>query len=209
MIPTVFIADDHPLIVQGMRSLLESKKYNVIGEANDGLTALNFIIKNEPTIAILDIGMDKLTGLEVAQSCKRNKLKTKIILVTLHKEATYFLRAKEYQVDGYLLKELALNEIEKCIEAVFNGATYFSEKIKDFAYHTQESNEILKKLTLAEIRVIKLIAQHKTNKQIAEHLFISHRTVERHRSNIVLKLDLEQKSGTLLIWVQKNRHLFD
>ncbi|MBL4604754.1 MAG: response regulator transcription factor, partial [Flavobacteriaceae bacterium] len=100
-------------------------------------------------------------------------------------------------------------EIEKCIQSVSSNTPYFSEKIKRKLGYTDESKKILDLLTLTERRVVKLVSQHKTNKEIGHLLFISPRTVEKHRSNIINKLGLEHRTGTLGVWVQKNKHLFN
>lgn len=204
----VFIADDHPLLVKGLKELLLEKNFNVIGEALDGRSALNFILKNKPSIAVLDVEMPYLTGIEIAKECFKNKIPTKVILITLHKEVDLYLKAKKLNIYGYLLKEFALDEIETCINSVIEGKPYFSKQIKDFIGFTNETNEILECLTETEKRILKLIAKHKTNKEIGHLLFISPRTVEKHRSKAILKLNLDQKTGTLLTWVQKNKHLF-
>ncbi|TXD47608.1 response regulator transcription factor [Polaribacter sp. IC073] len=205
----IFIADDHPILLKGLEDLLIEKKMNVIGKAINGQDALNFIIKNEPYIAILDVEMPKKSGIEIAQYCKLNKIATKIILITLYKEIDLYLMAKKIGVFGYILKEFALEEIETCIKSVTNNIPYFSEEIKKHIGFTEETNAVLKELSLPEKRVLKLISEHKTNKEIGHLLFISHRTVEKYRSKIILKLDLSHVSGALLSWVLKNKHLFN
>lgn len=208
MNPTIFIADDHPLLLKGLEDLLLEKNFKVVGKATDGQSALNFIIKNTPDIAILDVQMPLKTGIEIAKECKKIGVITKIILITLHKEIDLYLMAKKIGVFGYILKEFALDEIEVCIESVSNNTPYFSKEIKKHIGFTEESNAILKDLTLAEIRILKLIAKHKTNKEIGHLLFISPRTVEKHRSRIILKLNIARDTGALYTWVQKNKHLF-
>lgn len=205
----IFIADDHPILLKGLEDLLVEKKLNVVGKATNGQDALNFIIKNKPDIAILDVEMPLKTGIEIAKHCAKNNIETKIILITLHKEMNLYLMAKKIGVFGYILKEFALDEIETCIESVSNNTPYFSKEIKKHIGFTEESNKILKDLTLSERRILKLIAQHKTNKEIGHLLFISPRTVEKHRSKIILKLDLSHDTGSLSTWVQKNKHLFN
>lgn len=206
--PKIFIADDHPILVKGLKDLLIEKGYEIIGTSSNGRAALNFIFKQKPDIAILDVEMPFLTGIEIAKAALKNDSKTKIILITLHKEVELYLQAKKLNIYGYLLKEFALEEIEKCLVSVSANKPYFSEKIKDMLGYTQESKNILKELTMTERRVIKLIAQHKSNKEIGHLLFISSRTVEKHRSNIINKLNIERKTGALSTWVQKNKHLF-
>ena len=206
--PKIFIADDHPILVKGLKDLLVEKGYEVVGTANNGQSALNFIFKEKPDIAILDVEMPFLTGLEISKAILKNGSKTKVILITLHKEVDLYLQAKKLNIYGYLLKEFALEEIEKCIQCVSINVPYFSEKIKDMLGYTQESKAVLSELTVTERRIIKLISQHKSNKEIGHLLFISPRTVEKHRSNIIHKLNIDRKTGALSIWVQKNKHLF-
>ncbi|MEO9569676.1 MAG: response regulator transcription factor [Polaribacter sp.] len=206
---TIFIADDHPLLIKGLKDLLIEKKMYVIGEATDGRSALNFILKNKPDIAILDVEMPSLTGIEIAQECKRRNLLTKIIIITLHKEVSLYLKSKKLNIYGYLLKEFALEEIETCINSVKKGVPYFSKQVKNYMGFTNEDNTVLKELTLTERRILKLISQHKTNKEIGHLLFISPRTVEKHRSKTIMKLNLDQQTGSLVRWVQKNKHLFN
>jgi DNA-binding NarL/FixJ family response regulator len=205
---SIFIADDHPLLLKGLEELLLEKKMNVVGKASNGKDALNFITLKKPDIAILDIQMPNLTGLEVAKACQKSKLETKIIIITLHKEIDLYLKAKEYNIFGYLLKEFAIEEIENCIHSVEIGIPYFSEQIKKNMDFTSESNSILKTLAPREILVLRLISKYKTNKEIGHILFISHRTVEKHRSNIISKLNLSHETNSLSVWVQKNKHLF-
>jgi DNA-binding NarL/FixJ family response regulator len=206
--PKIFIADDHPILVKGLEDLLVEKGFEVVGTAINGQSALNFIFKQEPDIAILDVEMPFLTGIEIAKAAQKHGSKTKIILITLHKEVDLYLQAKKLNIYGYLLKEFALEEIEKCILSVSADRPYFSEKIKEMLGYTQESKSVLKELTVTERRIVKLIAQHKSNKEIGHLLFISPRTVEKHRSNIINKLNIDRKTGALSVWVQKNKHLF-
>jgi len=208
MRPKIFIADDHPILVKGLKDLLLEKEYHVVGTATNGQAALNFIFKEQPDIAILDVEMPFLTGIEIAKAVQKEAHNTKIVLITLHKEVELYLQAKKLNIFGYLLKEFALEEIEKCLESVAENQPYFSEKIKDMLGYTQESKSILNELTMTEKRIVKLIAQHKSNKEIGHLLFISPRTVEKHRSNIINKLNIERKTGALSTWVQKNKHLF-
>lgn len=206
---SIFIADDHPILIKGLNDLLIEKKMNVIGVATDGQSALNFIFKRKPDIAILDVEMPNLTGIEIASECKKNNISTKIILITLHKEIDLYLKAKKLNIYGYLLKEFALEEIETCINSVKDGIPYFSKKVKEYIGFTDENNTILKELTLSERRILKLISQHKTNKEIGHILFTSPRTIEKHRSRVITKLNLSQKTGSLSKWVLKNKHLFN
>ncbi|WP_241507278.1 response regulator [Aquimarina sediminis] len=206
--PRILIADDHPLLLKGLEEFLKDLKYPIIGTYTDGLSAYNAIIKNKPDIAILDIEMPNLTGVDIAKKCKRHQIETKIILITLHKEKKFFEQAIKYNIHGYLLKEFALNEIEDCITSVCKGEPYFSSKIYKRFSHTSEPNSEIEKLTPSEIKILKRIAEEMTSTEIADLLNISVRTVEKHRANIIRKLTLEQKPNALLIWSQKNKQLF-
>ena len=201
---TIITADDHPLLLKGLNDFLIEKKYKVIGSGNNGEEAYNLIIKENPDIAILDIQMPIMTGLEVAKKCKINNIKTKIILITFHKEKMLFQKANELNIFGYILKEFAIEEIETCIKSVNDGIPYFSPKIKDLLGINPYDDSYLNNLTPSEKKILKLIAKDKTNKEIASILFISHRTVEKHRSNIISKLNLEHKTNSLLIWAKDN-----
>ena len=201
---TIITADDHPLLLKGLNDFLLEKKYNIIDSGVNGKEAYNLIIKLKPDIAILDIQMPFMTGLEVAKECKKNKIPTKIILITFHKEKVLFQKASELNIFGYILKEFAIEEIENCIKSVTEGVPYFSPRIKDLLGINPYKDSYLNNLTSSEKKILKFIAKDKTNKDIASLLFISHRTVEKHRSNIIQKLKLEHKTNSLLIWAKDN-----
>ncbi|WP_024768843.1 response regulator [Aquimarina macrocephali] len=205
--PNILIADDHPLLLRGLEEFLKERKYNIINTHSDGLSAYNAIIKDKPDIAILDIEMPNLTGIDIAKNCKRHHIDTKIILITLHKEKKFFEDAVKYNIHGYLLKEFALTEIEACIASVSRGEPYFSEKIYKRFTNVSERNPDIEKLTPSEVKILKRIAEEMTSTEIADLLSISVRTVEKHRANIIRKLTLEQKPNALLIWSQKNKQL--
>ncbi len=196
----ILIADDHPLLMRGLSDFLKSSHYNEILEASNGLEALNTIIRNEPDLAILDIRMPKLSGLEVAKRCKTNRIKTKIIIITLHQDKGLYEKAMQIGVSGYIFKQFALREIEECISKVLSGETYFSEELKKYINTTDNEDEILSKLTPSEIKILRLIQEKLTTPQIADSLFISTKTVEKHRSNIIRKLNLSGKTNSLLLW---------
>ena len=187
----ILIADDHPFTLQGTKSFVESYGYKVTDTCSNGVSALNLITLHQPEIAILDINMPGLDGLDVAKKVQENKLRTKVILLTMHKEMTIYKKATEYGIYGYILKEHAQTELEKCLIEVANGNKYVSEFLEDeLVADNKNSNDELNKLTISERKIVKLIAQQKTSKQIAELLFLSEKTVEGHRSNIIDKLKL-------------------
>ncbi len=206
--PSIIIADDHPLLLKGLSDFLGEKGYNLIGSGKDGREAYNLIIQKRPEIAILDIQMPIMSGIEIAQKCRCLNTGTKIVLITLHKEKELYQKAKELNIFGYILKEFALEEIERCIQTVKTGGTFFSEKLMELIGISSSDDNELYKLTPSEKKILKLIAKDKTNKEIASLLFISYRTVEKHRSNIITKLNLEPRTNSLLIWAKENQHKF-
>ena len=128
------------------------------------------------------------------------------VLITFHREKDLYYKAQELKVFGYILKEFALEEIENCIQTVSEGTPFFSPKITELLSINHSESNSLKELTPSEKKILKLIAKDKTNKEIASLLFISHRTVEKHRSNIINKLELEHKTNSLLIWAKEHQH---
>jgi len=207
MKPKILIADDHPLILKGLEDFLVEKEHNVIGKASDGQEAFNKIKDLQPDIAILDIRMPEMTGLEVAQKCKDEEVETKIVLITFEKDPELYRKACDLNLYGYILKEFALTDIEKCIASVQNDESYFSESIKEFL-ENQIPNCNLLCLTPSERQVLKLVAKNKTAQEIGDVLFISRRTVEKHRSHIIKKLKLESSQNSLLLFAKENeKHL--
>lgn len=202
--PSIIIADDHPLLLKGLSDFLVEKGYNLLGSGKDGREAYNLIIQKKPDIAILDIQMPFMSGLEIAQKCKTINSETKIVLITLHKEKDLYQKAQELNIFGYILKEFALEEIENCIKNITQNIPFFSKKVKELIGVVLMEDSELNTLTPSEKKILKLIAQDKTNKEIASQLFISYRTVEKHRSNIITKLDIEPKTNSLLIWAKEN-----
>lgn len=149
--------------------------------------------------------MTGLDGLDVAKKIQESKLKTKVILLTMHKEMTVYKKASEYGIYGYILKEHAQTELENCLKEVQKGNCYVSDSLKqDLILDVVNENDELSKLTLSERKIIELIAEQKTSKQIAELLFLSEKTIEGHRSNIIQKLELPKEKNTLLIWAIQN-----
>jgi DNA-binding NarL/FixJ family response regulator len=193
------IADDHPLLLAGMVSILQKEfKYANIFKAKNGQIALDKIKSIQPDIAILDIDMPILTGFEVAKAIKKLKLKTKIIFLTLHKEQSLFNEAQKLDLDAYILKEFSTNEIVKCVQQVLLGNKYYSEQLEKFILKSTFDFSVF---TKKEESIIKLIAQHKSTKEIAEMLFITTRTVETHKYHICKKLNLKPEKNALLKWV--------
>lgn len=201
----ILIADDHPLTLMGTKGFVESLGYKVADICSNGISAYNMIASHQPVIAILDINMPGMDGLEVLEKVFKQKLKTKIVLLTMHKEMTVFRKANQFGVFGYILKEYAQEELQKCLEEVKKGNQYVSRNLTNVLTvdKNHDTPSDLSKLTFAENKVLELVAQQKTSKQIAEMLFISEKTIEGHRTNIIQKLDLPKEKNSLLIWAMK------
>lgn len=200
---SIVIADDHPLILKGLEDFLLEKGFDLAASAKNGREAYNFIKSLEPQIAILDIQMPALTGLEVAKKCKEENLSTKIIIITLEKNADVYHEAKTLGVNGYVLKEFALAEIESCIAQVLEGHDYFSPDLSE-VLEVRKIPEELSRLTEMERKVLKLIAEQKTAKEIGKTLYSSDRTVEKHKSHIRQKLNLDSHPNSLFLYAQNH-----
>ena len=194
----ILIADDHPVFRRGLRTIIEAEPdFEVVGEANDGEDALALIEKTQPAIAILDISMPKLDGLEIANRLRELGSSVKIIFNTMYREEKLFKKALDAGVKGYVLKDCAAVDIVSCLNAVASGqnytspelTTYLMNPVREVESHGAEPSG-LEALTDTERRVLTLIADCKTNKEIAHELFVSVRTVETHRNNICKKLNI-------------------
>lgn len=203
MNPTIIIADDHPLVLRGLIDFLNEKNFNVLASAKNGKEALALIKAHTPDIAILDIKMPFYTGLQVAEKCKEAQLPTKIVLITFEKDEKTYNQAKAFGIYGYILKEFALEEIENCISSVIKDKPYFSPELIAHI-EVDEAPEGLDTLSPGEIKIFKLIASNKTATEIANELFISVRTVEKHKTNIRRKLAIDSKSASLYFFAKEN-----
>jgi len=211
----IIIADDHPLFRSGVvKTIQANPDYKVIAESATGADALEQISILKPDIAILDISMPEMSGLEVAKNVTKEKLDTKIIILTMYKDEDYFNEAINLDVSAYILKDCAVNEILKCLEEVLSGEYYFSPGVLNYLVKRknrkttlEEKHAGLKDLTIAEKQVLGKVAENKTSKEIAEELFISVRTVQNHRNNICAKLNLKGYNK-LLQFAIYNRNLF-
>jgi two-component system nitrate/nitrite response regulator NarL len=207
---TILVADDHPILLKGLRDELLILGFNVLEGVVNGAQALDIIVSKKPDIAILDINMPFLTGFEVIKKCQAESLETKFIILTSYKEKGFVLKAKKLNISGYMLKDEPFFEIKRCIQEVLNGQFYAS-KIFEEVFKNEISPQIekIKFLSPSERTIVRLIAAGNSSKQIAEILSISSRTVDKHRSNIISKLDLSSDSDALSVWVKENKELLD
>lgn len=195
----VFIADDHPIFRHGLRQIIErAPQIVVVDEAEDGETAWQKLRATDAEVAILDVDMPGRDGFEVARAVRDARLKIAVVFLTMHKDEHFLNQALDLGVKGYIIKDSALTEIAQCIRAVAAGQEYVSPQLTGFllnrsrrAAQLADSKPQITALTPIERRVLKLVAEYKSNKQIADELFLSVRTIEHHRARISQKLELE------------------
>jgi DNA-binding NarL/FixJ family response regulator len=209
---SVLLADDFPVVRKGLKaSIEEDSELRVVGEAGDGENALALIKELRPHLAILDIDMPRLSGFEVAREMRRLKLETKAIFLSFHKDEDIFREAMESGGKGYLLKDSAMQEIVAAIHAVDSGQIYMSSAIavQLLKSNNQPSpeNSLMRDLTVSERRILKLIADGLSSKEIGGELSIHYRTVENHRTNICRKLRIEGANALLRFAVQHKGNL--
>lgn len=209
---TIVIADDHPLFRKGLSEVIDSDRaLKVVGEAGDGATALTLIQQHAPAIAILDVDMPQMGGLTVAREIQQQKLETDVVFLTMHKEEDLFSEAMDVGARAYVLKDSAVDDILNAIHTVEDGRYYISPALSDHLFKRSARAEkllrhtpSLEDLTPAELRILKMIAENRTSKEIADLLSISYKTVENHRTNIAGKLHL-RGSHSLLKFALENR----
>ena len=211
----ITLADDHPVFRNGLRQIVEAESdFKVIGEACDGEKALEQIKALSPEVAILDISMPKLDGLAVADIVHEEDLPVKIVLVTMYREEKLFKKALEAGVKGYVLKDSAAIDIISCLNAVAAGENYTSPELTTYLIKRVRKVDIaltpqssLDSLSDTERRLLSLIADCKTNKEMAQELFISVRTVETHRNNICKKLNVHGSHALMKFALDHKDHL--
>lgn len=201
----VLIADDHTIFRQGLAQMLTSvDEFGLASQASDGREALRLIAQIKPDVAILDVSMPGLSGLEVTQEALRQGLPTRIILLTMHGEPEAVSRALRAGASGYVLKDNAFEDLVYAIKAVAAGGTFVSPSVAASLLKPVEDRSPQDvPLTRREREVLKLIASGLTNRQIAEKLFISVKTVETHRARILQSLDLHKTADLVRYAIEK------
>ncbi len=203
---SILIADDHPMVLKGMKSEFSLRGFQHIYEAKNGLEALQVIEQNQLDIAILDVDMPAISGMEVAERLKESKTKT--IIMTHHKEDGFIIQAKLLGVNAYLLKEDSFKEVEQALESLQSDTFYLSSSFQDNKLdELDETIQQLKNLSLAEREVLKHISEGFETSEVADMLSVSKRTIHKHRSNIISKLNLDSHRNTLANYAQDNRQL--
>ena len=191
----IVLADDHNLVRKGIRALLEALPgVRVVGEASDGQNALKLIEKHHPHVAVLDISMPGLNGLEVAARASKSSPETKIVMLSMHAGEGYVAQALRAGVSGYLLKDAADDELALAMNAVVRGDVYLSPQISrqvvDRLARADSEPDPLAGLTPRQREILQLVAEGKSSKEIAVLLNVSTKTVESHRAQIMERLDL-------------------
>jgi len=197
MATRVLLADDHPIFLQGMKGLLEREKFDVVGMAADGRQAVKMAGKLKPDVAILDLAMPLLNGLDAAREIGKVSPATKKILLTNYTDEQYILDALRAGVNGYLVKTKAAGDLIQAIAEVSRGALYLSAGVSRELLRAYLENEASRVSPLSgrEREVLQLIAEGKTTKEIAAVLGVSPKTVETHRMRLMDKLDIHETAG--------------
>ena len=211
----ILIADDHPVFRQGLRQIIEiDPQLKVIAEASDGEQALARLADTPVDVAMLDLSMPVKDGFAVAREAREQRVSVPLIFLTMHKDEHYLQAALSLGVRGYVLKDSATNEIVNCIRAVVGGQDYVSPALSSFLIRRSTRASALaaevpalEQLTKTERRVLKLIADGQTSREIAAALGISIRTVEHHRNNVAMKLDLHGSHALVKFAIQHQSEL--
>ena len=198
----ILIADDHKILREGLRSLLEKQsEFAIVAEAQDGLSAISAAKKHKPDVAILDIGMPDLNGIEVTRKIRSEMAETKVIALSMHADRRFVMGILEAGANGYLLKDSAFAELILAVTAVARGKMYLSPSIAETVVKNslekldqrEEGSNVM--LSGREREVLQMIAEGKSTKEIALKLFVSTKTVETHRKQIMDKLNIRTVAG--------------
>lgn len=205
----VMLADDHVLMREGIRQLLEfDGSIEVIDEANDGDECLEKIVKSKPEVLLLDINMPKKNGIEVLQKIKNQNIDIKVLILTVHNEVDYLLRAVDIGVDGYILKDSESAELKKAINAVMNGENYIQPKLipalNSKLVSRDNDKDKIDSLTNREMDVLICVANGMFNREIADSLCISERTVKNHITSIFKKIDVADRTQAAVFAIKND-----
>jgi len=211
----VIIADDHPIFRRGLRQVLEmDSKLKIVAEADDGEAALARIEELRPDVALLDVDMPGLDGFEVARRLRDLRLPVQVVFLTMHKDEHFLNSALDVGVKGYVLKDSAVTDIVNAVKTVAAGQSFISPQLSTYLINRLSRAQTLAvnqpgvaELTPTERRILKMIAEYKTSKEIADQLCISVRTVEHHRASIATKLDLKGSHALIKFAVEHQSEL--
>lgn len=205
----IIIADDHQLFIDGIKSIIKSiKNLEICAEVNNGKQLLECLSKQSCDVILMDINMPDMDGIEATKEVKKVYPNIKIIMLTMYSSRDYIEKLLRVGADGYILKNTGKEELQKAIETVHNGESYFSAEVTERIMEglqkkkSAERNSFMVELTEREIDVLKLIVQELTTSEIAEKLFISTHTVETHRKNLISKLNVRNIAGLVKYAIQ-------
>jgi DNA-binding NarL/FixJ family response regulator len=213
----VLIVDDHPIFRRGLREVIETdRQLKIVAEAENGLSALDLIENLSPAVVVVDVNMPFMSGLELARQVKEKNLPPALVFLTMHKDAGVFNAAMDLNVKGYVLKDNAISDITDCIKTVAAGRRYITSALTEYLFNRsrktadfKDRNGGLSSLTKTEQRVLRMIAEEKTSREIGEILFIHPRTVDNHRTNICAKLNIHGTNALLRFALTNKTELSD
>lgn len=205
----IMLVDDHNLIREGIRQLLEfNDDMRVICESSNGQECLEMLQNVQIDILLLDINMPGMNGIEILAEIRRRKIPTKVLMLTVHNEVEYLVRATDIGVEGYILKDAGFDELKTAIYSIMNGENYIQPKLipslNNYLVHKDMEVDKIKSLTRREMDVLKLMAVGGFNKDIAAKLNISERTVKNHISNIFKKIEVTDRTQAAVFAIKNN-----
>lgn len=209
----ILLCDDHQLIIDGLKNILEDQPtLTFAGEANDGAQALKILEVLAVDLVLMDIDMPGMNGLEATIQIKKTHPQTKVMILTMHDEPSLVRKIKDIGANGYMLKNADQDELLKAMDEVLSGKLHFPPEIlngtkpaKEESFSLRPSDALLiSQLTEREIEILKQIAEGLSNKEIGDKLFISHRTVDTHRTNLMKKLDVHNIAGLIRFAIRNN-----
>lgn len=212
---SILIADDHQLFRAGVRHLLRSvDDLQVIGETRSGKETITFCESHQPDMVLMDIDFPDMDGVEITKIIKHANSKIKILALSMHEEDNYVVDMFKGGVSGYVVKDASLEELVRAIRAIRDGNSYFSKNIsKSFFEQKHNRNKLLQEsrkkasVTERELEILKYVTDELTNKEIAERLFISPRTVETHKRNLMQKLQVKNTVGLVKYYLKLSQGL--
>jgi DNA-binding NarL/FixJ family response regulator len=206
---TAIIADDHDIVRRGLRGILESESScRIVAEASDGLTAAQLVDKHKPQVLILDLNMPRLHGIEVLRQTRTSSPNTRVIVLSMHNDEPYVIESLRAGASAYILKGSESQEILQALKEVLGGRRFLSATLSEWAINAlvskpADDSDPLQSLTQRERMVVQLAAEGHTNGEIAEKLFISPRTAETHRTNLLRKLGLHTQTDLVRFAIRK------
>jgi two-component system response regulator NreC len=207
----IVIAEDHRILREGLQALLSSHpEFEIVGQAEDGLEAIRCVESLSPDLILVDLSMPRMNGLEAIEDIKKRCPNTRIVVLTVHKTEEYILAALKAGADGYILKDANHTELALAINNVLGGRRYLSPGISERVIEgylegkkSRQPASAYEMLTQREREILKLIAEGYKNKEVADYLCISLKTVEKHRANLIKKLDLHNAAALTAFAIEK------